>query len=184
SKKIGRILTEEEAEAEEKKGNRVTEVEGGFRRVVATPKPEDIIELDSIKALLDADNVVIACGGGGIPVLVQDNKLRGASAVIEKDTAAGHMADLLEADMLIMLTGTEKVYLNYGTDEAEALDFISVEDARRYIEEGRFEQGTMAPKIQAAIDYIGDSAVRKVLITKLNPGKPSIAGSTGTMIGK
>ena len=100
TKVIGRVMTKEEAEEEEKKGNHVTEVEGGYRRIVASPKPMDIVEIDAISALSDADQVVIACGGGGIPVLAQNNRLQGASAVIEKDLAAGKLAELLDADML------------------------------------------------------------------------------------
>lgn len=183
-KVIGMLLTQEEAEEEEKKGNHVVKCDGGYRRVFATPKPDEIVEIDSIKALLDADQVVIACGGGGIPVLPQGNKLKGASAVIEKDTAAGRLADLVDADMLIILTGTNKVCLNYGTPDEKPLDYLSVEDAKKYIAEGQFEEGTMLPKIQAAIDYIGDSAVRKALIAELDPEKPIIAGEDGTMIGK
>ena len=182
-KQIGRILNQEEADAEEAKGNHVTEVEGGFRRVVATPKPIEIVELDSIKALLDANQVVIACGGGGIPVLSQGNHLKGASAVIEKDTAAGFLADQIEAEMLVILTGVEKVCLHYGTEEEKPLDYISVSEAKDLLEKGEFENGTMAPKIAAAVDYIGDSAVRKALITKLT--SESVVGEmTGTMIGK
>ena len=116
TKIIGRVMTEAEAEEEEKKGNHVTQVEGGYRRVVAAPKPVDIVEKDAIKALVDADQVVIACGGGGIPVLAQDNKLQGASAVIEKDLAAGKLADTLDADRLVILTSVDKVCLNYGKD--------------------------------------------------------------------
>jgi carbamate kinase len=182
-KVIGRVLTKEEAEVEEKKGNHVKEVDGGYRRVVATPKPMEIIELDSIKALLDADQVVIACGGGGIPVLAQGNMLKGASAVIEKDTAAGFLADQIDAEMFVILTGVEKVCRNYRTDEERQLDYISVEEAKKLLADGEFEEQTMAPKIQAAVDYIGDSAIRKALITKLNPD--SVMGEkAGTMIGK
>ncbi|MCR5054731.1 MAG: carbamate kinase [Lachnospiraceae bacterium] len=180
SKEIGRILTKEEAEAEEKKGNHVKEVEGGYRRIVATPYPMEVVEIDAIKALLNADQVVIACGGGGIPVLEQDRHLKGASAVIEKDTAAGHLADLLDADMLVILTGVEKVCLNFGKEDEKPLDHMTVSEASEYLKEGEFGEGTMAPKIKAAIDYIGDSAVRKVLITKLGPDKNTI----GTMITK
>lgn len=104
-------MTKEEAEEEEKKGNHVTEVEGGYRRIVASPKPMDIVEIDAISALSDADQVVIACGGGGIPVLAQNNRLQGASAVIEKDLAAGKLAELLDADMLVILTSVDKVCL-------------------------------------------------------------------------
>jgi carbamate kinase len=160
------------------------EVEGGYRRIVATPKPESIVEIDAIKALLDADQVVIACGGGGIPVLEQDHILKGASAVIEKDTAAGCLADLVDADMLIILTGTNKVCINYGKENEKAVDYLSVADAKKYLQQGNFEEGTMKPKIQAAVDFIGDSAIRKTLIAKLNPDKAIIAGEDGTMIGK
>ncbi len=182
-KAIGRILNKEEADAEEKKGNHVKEVEGGYRRVVATPKPMEIIELDSIKALLEADQVVIACGGGGIPVLAQGNTLKGASAVIEKDTAAGFLADQIDAEMFVILTGVEKVCKNFGKEDEKKLDYLSVAEAKKLLSEGEFEAQTMAPKIQAAVDYIGDSAIRKALITKLSPD--SVVGEkAGTMIGK
>lgn len=184
TKIIGRLMTKDEALAQEKKGNHVTEVDGGYRRIVATPKPQSIVEIDAINALLDADQVVIACGGGGIPVLSQDHLLKGASAVIEKDTAAGVLADQVDADMLIILTGTNKVCLNFGQSDEKALDFISVSDARKYLEQGQFESGTMAPKIEAAISFIGDSAIRKTLIAKLDPDRPLVAGRDGTMIAK
>ena len=168
TKLIGRVMTKEEAEEEEKKGNHVAEVEGGFRRIIAAPKPMDIVEIDAISALSDADQVVIACGGGGIPVLAQNNRLQGASAVIEKDLAAGKLAELLDADMLVILTSVDKVCLNYGKEDEIKLDTLSLAEAKKYLEEGQFEAGTMAPKIEAAIDFIGESAIRSVLITKLN----------------
>lgn len=184
SKVVGRVMTAQEAEEEEKKGNHVVEVEGGFRRIVAAPKPMDIVEIDSIRALCDADQVVIACGGGGIPVLSQGNKLQGASAVIEKDLAAGKLAELIDADMLVILTSVDKVCLNFGTDEEEGLDTLSVEKAKKYLENGMFEEGTMAPKIQAAVDFIGESAIKSVLITKLNKDDGAISGGMGTLIKK
>ena len=100
------------------------------------------------------------------------------------DTAAGRLAELIDADMLVILTGVEKVCLNYGTAEEKPMDFMSVSDAKKYLEAGQFEEGTMAPKIRAAIDYIGDSAVRKCLITKLDSTKSTVGGQSGTMIGK
>ena len=184
TKIIGRVMNEAEAEIEEKKGNHVVAVEGGYRRIVATPKPMDIVEIDAIRALMDAGQVVIACGGGGIPVLAQENRLQGASAVVEKDTAAGLLASELNADMLIILTGVEKVCLNYGTAEETPIDYMTVAQAKEYIAEGQFEKGTMLPKIEAAIDFIGDSAIRKTLITKLDPQHHEIGGQAGTMIGK
>ena len=168
TKVIGRVMTKEEAEEEEKKGNHVTEVEGGYRRIVASPKPMDIVEIDAISALSDADQVVIACGGGGIPVLAQNNRLQGASAVIEKDLAAGKLAELLDADMLVILTSVDKVCLNYGKEDEVKLDTLSLADAKKYLAAGEFGEGTMAPKIEAAIDFIGESAIRSVLVTKLN----------------
>lgn len=184
SKVIGRVMTAEEAEAEEKKGNHVVAVEDGYRRIVSAPKPIDIVEIDAIRALCDADQVVIACGGGGIPVLVQDHSLKGASAIVEKDLAAGKLAELLDADMLVILTGVEKVCLNYGKENEQPIDTMTVEEAKRYIEEGQFEEGTMLPKIQAAIDFIGDSAVKSVVITKLGENGGGLDSINGTVIRK
>ncbi len=184
SKVIGRVMNKEEAEEEEKKGNHVVSAENGYRRVVASPKPMDIVEIDAVRALLDADQVVIACGGGGIPVLAQNHKLQGASAVIEKDLAAGKLAELLNADMLVILTSVDKVCLNFGREDEQKLDRISLSDAKKYLEAGEFEEGTMAPKIEAAIDFIGESAIRSVLITKLNKEAGEITGGMGTLIQK
>lgn len=184
TKVIGRVMTKEEAEEEEKKGNHVTEVEGGYRRIVASPKPMDIVEIDAISALSDADQVVIACGGGGIPVLAQNNRLQGASAVIEKDLAAGKLAELLDADMLVILTSVDKVCLNYGKEDEIKLDTLSLADAKKYLAAGEFREGTMAPKIEAAIDFIGESAIRSVLVTKLNKEAGEITGGMGTLIKK
>ena len=184
TKVIGRVMTKEEAEEEEKKGNHVTEVEGGYRRIVASPKPMDIVEIDAISALSDADQVVIACGGGGIPVLAQNNRLQGASAVIEKDLAAGKLAELLDADMLVILTSVDKVCLNYGKEDEVKLDTLSLADAKKYLAAGEFGEGTMAPKIEAAIDFIGESAIRSVLVTQLNTEAGEITGGMGTLIKK
>lgn len=184
TKAIGRVMTKEEALEEEKKGNHVVEVEDGYRRIVAAPKPMDIVEIDAIKALLEADQVVIACGGGGIPVLSQENKLQGASAVIEKDLAAGKLAELVDADMLVILTGVDKVCTGFGTDDEKALDTMTVAEAKKYLEAGEFEEGTMAPKIEAAINFIDESAIKSVLITKLNKEGTEITGGMGTLIKK
>lgn len=184
TKIIGESMTKDEAMEEDSKGNHVIETESGWKRIVATPKPLSIVEIDGIKALMEADQVVIAAGGGGIPVLVQDNQLKGASAVVEKDTVAGLLASELDADLLVILTGVDKVCLNYGRADEKPLDYMSVKDAKKYMAEGQFEAGTMLPKIQAAIDFIGDSAIRKVLITKLDPKGTALGGQNGTMIGK
>ena len=154
------------------------------RRIIAAPKPVDIVEKDAIKALVDANQVVIACGGGGIPVLSQENKLQGASAVIEKDLAAGKLAQLLDADMLVILTSVDKVCLNFEKEDEKALDTMTVAQAKEYLAEGQFGEGTMAPKIEAAIDFIGESAIRSVLITKLNKEGTELTGGMGTLIKK
>ena len=151
---------------------------------MAAPKPVDVIEIDAIRALLDADQIVIACGGGGIPVLAQNNKLQGASAVIEKDSAAGRLAELIEADRLVILTGVEKVCLNFGGDNEQPLEEMTVAQARQYMEEGQFEKGTMLPKIEAAVEFIGNSAVRSALITKLKISEEDSVEVTGTIIHK
>lgn len=177
TKIIGRIMNKEDADAEEKKGNHITEVEGGYRRIVAAPRPINIIEIDSIKALIDADQVVIACGGGGIPVLAQAHNLQGASAVIEKDLAAGRLAELIDADELIILTGEQHVYKNYGQPDQTAIESMTVTEARRLIDAGEFEEGTILPKIQAAVDFIGNSAIRKAVITKLGSASTRLNGT-------
>lgn len=184
SKVIGRVMSEAEAAEEEKKGNHVVAVEDGYRRIVATPKPMDIVEIDAVKALSDADQIVVACGGGGIPVLMQDNNLKGASAVIEKDLAAGKLAELLDADMLVILTSVDNVCLNYGQPDEKPLSTMTVAEAKKYMEQGQFGEGDMLPKIEAAINFIGDSAIRSVLITKLNKDGSNIHGGMGTMITK
>ena len=184
SKVIGRVLTKEEAEAEEKKGNHVAEAGNGYRRIIAAPKPMDIVEIDAIRVLSDADQVVIACGGGGIPVLMQANKLKGASAVIEKDLAAGKLAELLNADMLVILTGEDKVCLHYNTSKEQPLDTMTTAEAKAYLGSGQFEEGTILPKVQAAVDFIGDSAVKTALITRLDKTREAMSGKTGTIIHK
>lgn len=184
TKVIGRVMTEEEAEAEEKKGNHVVKTEEGYRRIVAAPKPVDVVEIDAIRALLNADQIVIACGGGGIPVLAQGNNLKGASAVIEKDSAAGKLADLVDADRLVILTGVEKVCVNFGKENEQQIDEMTVTQAKKYMQEGQFEAGTMLPKIETAIEFIGNSAVRSVLITKLDVSKEDSMGVDGTVIHK
>lgn len=184
SKIIGRVMTEEEAEEEEKKGNHVTKVQDGYRRIVAAPKPIQIIELDAVNALMDADQVVIAAGGGGIPVLEQGTTLKGASAVIEKDLIAGLLAEGVEADMLIILTGVDSVYKNFGQDNQEPIHTMTCQQAQEYIDAGEFGEGTMKPKVETAISYIGDSAMRSVLITRLDSIKEAMNGQVGTVIKK
>lgn len=181
-KVIGRIMTKEEAEREEENGNYVTEVEGGYRRIVAAPKPQGIIEMDSIRALSDLGHVVIACGGGGIPVLAQGVELKGASAVIEKDYASGRMAELLDADMFMILTSVEHVSKGYNTDQEEKLGKITVEETKEYIEQGCFEPNTMLPKMEAGVSFLEKGTDRTVVITSIDKAREGYLGKTGTII--
>jgi len=181
-KVIGRCLTEEEAPQEEDKGNYVIKTDKGYRRIVAAPKPQDIVEIDSIKALLDAGNVVIACGGGGIPVLEQGIQLRGASAVIEKDYACGKMAELLNADELLILTSVEKVALGYETDNEKWLDSMTIEEAKKYMAAGEFGENTMLPKVEASVEFVQNGKGRKAVITSIDTAKEGYLGKTGTVI--
>jgi carbamate kinase len=180
TKIIGRVMNREDADAEEKKGNHITEVEGGYRRIVAAPKPINVVEIDAIRALADADQVVIACGGGGIPVLDQQHKLQGASAVIEKDLAAGRLAELVDADELIILTGADCVYRNYGQNNQQPITEMNIHQAKELLESNTLEAGTIRPKVQAAVDFIGNSAIRKATIRGLG----GVNKPTGTVIRK
>ncbi len=182
TKVIGRLMTKEEADEEIKKGNYVTEVDGGYRRIIATPKPIDIYEIDAIKALVEADQLVIACGGGGIPVLEQGTALKGASAVIEKDLASEKLADMVDADILLFLTGVNKVALNFGTDKELPLDSLSVADAKKYMEDGQFPITSMLPKVEASVDFVTKKEDRKAIIGHLNNARQCITGLNGTMI--
>ncbi len=184
TKIIGRVMDAQEAEEEEKKGNHVVEAEGGYRRIVAAPTPLEIVELDAIRVLMDANQIVIAAGGGGIPVLQQGNKLKGASAVIEKDLIAGCLADGVNADRLVILTDVDCVYLNYGTDKQEPIHVMNCARAAQLVEAGEFGLGNMQPKIETALQFIGDNPNRSVLITRLGSIKEAIQGQTGTIIRK
>lgn len=183
TKAIGRYMSKEDAEIELKKGNYVVEEEGkGFLRIVATPKPIDIVEIEAIKTLADADQVVIACGGGGIPVIEQQHSLKGASAVIEKDSVAGKLASDLKSDQLIILTTVNQVSLNYGSENEEPVSSMTVAEAEKYIAENQFGKGTMLPKIEAAIAYLKEVPDGSVLITSMHCVKDAIKGKAGTLI--
>ena len=184
TKPIGQFMTKEEADAAvASSGIQVMEDAGrGYRRVVASPKPAEIIEIDTVKDLLDAGEVVIASGGGGIPVIRRGNHLKGVGAVIDKDFASCLLAQQLNADFLIILTAVEKVALRFGTPEETWLDDISVEDAKQYMEEGHFAPGSMLPKVQAAVEFAESGEGRTALITLLQKAKDGVNGTTGTRI--
>ena len=177
-------MTEEQAKiAEEKYGYIMKEDAGrGYRRVVASPKPAEIIEIGAIRSLVDSGQLVIACGGGGIPVTLIGNHLKGASAVIDKDFASELLAEELDADFLIILTAVEKVAINFGKPEEKWLDDITTDDARKYMDEGHFAPGSMLPKVQAAVKFADSKDGRNALITLLEKAKEGILGKTGTRI--
>lgn len=182
-KVVGRFMNAQEARAEEEKGNYIKEIPGkGFRRIVASPKPVAIVEIDAIKALIDAEQIVVACGGGGIPVMEQGYNLRGASAVIEKDLASGLLAKEIDADVLMILTSVDHATLNYGKADETPITNMTVQEAAKYMEEGHFEFASMLPKIQASIDFISAGKSRSAIITSLEKAKESLAGRAGTTI--
>ena len=181
-KVVGRVMSEEEAKEEEAKGNHVKAVEGGFRRIVASPHPVAIVEIDAIKALMDADQIVIACGGGGIPVMEQGYNLRGASAIIEKDLATGLLAKEIDADVMMILTSVDNVTLNFGTDKEEPIHHMTIDEAKAYMDQGQFEFASMLPKISASVNFLEAGKGRKAIITSLDKAEDSLTGEAGTTI--
>ncbi len=187
TKPIGAFMTKEEADhLVETRGYDVVEDAGrGYRRVVASPKPVSIVEIDTIRSLVDANQVVIACGGGGIPVFRTDgHHLKGAAAVIDKDFAAECMAEALDADYLIILTAVEKVAIHFGKPDEKWLSDLTCEEATAYAEAGEFAPGSMLPKVEAAVKFAESKEGRSSLITLLEKAKDGIAGNTGTTIRK
>ena len=185
TKPIGAFMTKEEADAlVAERGYTVVEDAGrGYRRVVASPRPQNIVELDTIRSLVEADHVVIACGGGGIPVFkTEGHHLKGAAAVIDKDFASCVLAQQLNADTLIILTAVEKVAIHFGKPDVQWLDDLTPAQAREYIEVGEFAPGSMLPKVQAAVQFAESKPGRTALITLLEKARDGVAGTTGTHI--
>ena len=185
TKPIGSFMTKDEAEQLKRdRGYDFVEDSGrGYRRVVASPKPKRIVELDTISSLVAADHVVIACGGGGIPVEPTGNHhLKGAAAVIDKDFAAELLAESLDADYLVILTAVEKVAINFGKPDQEWLSELTPATAAQYVEEGQFAPGSMLPKVQAAVKFAESKDGRSALITLLDRAADGIAGKTGTIV--
>lgn len=183
SKVIGRLMTKEEAENEKKKGNYVEYEEGdeGYRRIIASPKPIDIYEIDAIKALVDAHQLVIAAGGGGIPVLEQRTGLKGASAVIEKDYTAAKLADMLDADALMILTSSDNLTIDLD-GEVKELGTLTTKEAEDLIDKGYFDPITSLPKIDASLNFVLAKNGRKAIISNLAKAKDAIRGKIGTVI--
>ena len=184
SKPIGTFMTEAEAAEMRRRGNCVMEDAGrGWRRCVASPLPKSIIEIETVRALVEAGQVVVAAGGGGIPVYkTEGHHLKGAGAVIDKDFASELLAEELDADVLIILTAVEKVAVNFGKPDQKWLDHMTPDEARRYIEEGQFAPGSMLPKVQAALKFAESRPGRRALITLLEKAGAGVAGETGTTI--
>lgn len=182
TKPIGKFVDAAQARMMEEKYNYIMVEDSGrgYRRVVASPKPVEIVEIGTIRNMVDSGDLVIACGGGGIPVLREGNHLRGASAVIDKDFASCLLAKELDADYLIILTAVEKVALNFGTPDEKWLGEVSVDEAKKYISEGHFAPGSMLPKVQAAVDFAESKTGRTALITLLEKSRDAIQGKTGT----
>ncbi len=183
SKPIGKFVSKEQAQMMEEKFNYIMKEDSGrgYRRVVASPKPVEIIEIGTIRNMVESGDLVIACGGGGIPVVRQGNHLKGASAVIDKDFASCLLAKELDADFLIILTAVEQVALNFGKPDEKWLSDVSVKEAEKYVEEGHFAPGSMLPKVQAAMDFAGSKPGRRALITLLEKSRDAVQGKTGTM---
>ena len=186
TKPIGMFYSKEEAmKIQQDKGYIFVEDAGrGYRRVVPSPKPKDIIEKNVIKLLVNNNNIVIAAGGGGIPVINTDKieLLEGVEAVIDKDKTAALLANLIDADMLLILTAVDKVCLNYNTDKQVELDTINIDEAKKYIDENQFAKGSMLPKIEACISFVENSDNKKAIISSLDKASDAINGKNGTII--
>ncbi len=184
TKPIGSFYTKDEADVliKEKGYDMVEDSGRGYRRVVPSPMPVDVIEKETVKALVKANNVVITVGGGGIPVIKEGNTLIGVPAVIDKDFASAKIAEILDADYLIILTAVEKVAINFGSENEKWLSEMSIEDATKYIEEGQFAPGSMLPKVKACMGFAKSKKGRKALITSLEKAEEGIEGKTGTLI--
>ena len=184
TKPVGAFYDKETADriAKEKGYTMVEDAGRGYRQVVPSPNPFDIVEAESIKALFNAGHVVIAVGGGGIPVVRKDGKVYGTPAVIDKDFGSELLAELLDADVLVILTAVEKVAINFNKPDQKGLDDLTPAQAKVYMDENQFAKGSMLPKVQAAVKFAESKPGRTALITLLEKAKDGIAGKTGTRI--
>lgn len=180
TKPIGPFYTKEQTEGLE--GNYIEDSGRGYRRVVASPYPIDIVEKKTIQGLLDQGVMVVSNGGGGIPVIWTEEGFQGIEGVIDKDNAAANLANLVDAQKLIILTGVDRVALNFGTPEEKWLDVLGIDEAKQYIEEGHFAPGSMLPKIEAALRFVESGSNRKAIITSLENAKEALEHDKGTVI--
>ncbi len=156
----------------------------GYRFVVASPKPIDFLESASIQCLLDNDTVVIAAGGGGIPVIKENGSYKGVPAVIDKDSSSARLAEIIDADLLVILTAVPRVMINFGKDNQAAIEAMTAKEAESYIEAGHFAKGSMLPKVEAALDFVKRKPQSKAIIAALEDAKEAINGTTGTIVTK
>ena len=184
SKPVGDFYTKKQAdEIAKEKGYTFKEDAGrGYRQVVPSPLPMKIMELDSIKTLIDADKLVIAGGGGGVPVIITNKGLEGVPAVIDKDRSSALLADKINADKLIILTAVDHVYVNYGKPDEKVLKTLNVAEAQKYMKEGQFAAGSMLPKIEACLSFVEGHPEREALITSLDGLDDALTGKVGTVI--
>jgi carbamate kinase len=182
SKPIGRFYSFEEAKVLEINNNytMMEDAGRGYRRVVPSPRPIRIIETDVVKSLIKENHVVIACGGGGIPVIIENNEIQGIDAVIDKDLASSMLARDLNADILLIITTVENVYINFNTTNELSLKNVSYEEALKYIERDEFKKGSMLPKVEAAISFIKDDPKRVSIITNIENAVRSLIDNIGT----
>ena len=183
TKPIGNFYTKEESKRLSLENNYIYKEDAGrgYRRVVASPKPIDIVEKESISNLINDGNIVIAVGGGGIPVIYDNGVLTGVDAVIDKDLSSSLLARLIDFDILLILTNIDKVYLNYNKDNELGLDILCVDDALNYIKDNQFAKGSMLPKIEACINFV-KATNKQAIITSLLSAKDALIGKTGTLI--
>ena len=186
TKPIGRFYTKEEADkiVKEKNYQFVEDSGRGYRRVVPSPKPMDIIEKRVIKTLVENDTIVISVGGGGIPVIKTDKieLLEGVEAVIDKDRSASLLAKLIDADMLLILTAVDKVCINFNKPNQKELDKLTIKEAEKYMRDGHFAKGSMLPKIEACLDFVKNNRGKKAIIGSLDKAEEAIKGTSGTTI--
>ena len=183
TKPIGAFMTKKEADSIVKEGKKVIEDSGrGYRRVIASPKPIRIVEIETIKALIENNQVVIACGGGGIPVISKGNHLKGVGAVVDKDYASAVLAKEINADCLVILTAVEKVAINFGKKDEQWLNEVNVNEMKLFLKSGYFAPGSMKPKVEAAIEFVESRKDRYSIITLLEKAKEGNLGKTGTRI--
>ncbi|MFA5577216.1 MAG: carbamate kinase [Tissierellaceae bacterium] len=184
TKPIGKFYTREEADAiEEEKGYRMVEDSGrGYRRVVPSPRPIDVVEKEAVKVLVERGHIVITVGGGGIPVVKDKQGYRGIDGVIDKDLASAKIADLLDADYLFILTAVPRVAINFGRENQIELEQMSIKEAKRHMDNNQFARGSMLPKVMAAVEFVQSKEGRKSIIGSLEEAERALKGNSGTLI--